>query len=104
MSLHDFAWFSALAAVIAIATHSLIRHFGIAVLLGASVSSAINIAYEAVTYHFVVRPVDVLVWLPFMLFEGALLALPAVVIAGVPFFIVRGRRKSAEAGNRDPIP
>ena len=97
MSLRDFLLFGAVAVGIGIATHSFVRRYWLAVLLSAFVSSLANIAHEVFTQDFAVRPSDVVFWLPMLLVEGMVVALPFVTLIGVPFYGLRRRRKADAA-------
>ena len=97
MTLHDFLLFSALAVVVALATHWFIRRHWLAALVSAVVSSLANVAYELVRHDFAVRPSDAVFWLPMLLVEGIVVAFPAVVMVGLPFYVIRRRRQSHAA-------
>ena len=100
MTLHDFLLFSALAAVVALAAHWFIRHHWLAALVSAVVSSLANIADEMVRHDFAVRPSDAVFWLPMLLIEGIVVAFPAVVMVGLPFYVIRRRRQTHAAKPR----
>jgi hypothetical protein len=97
MTLHDFLLFSTAAVVVAVVTHWFVQRFWWAVLVSALVSSLVNIAHELVAHDFAVRPSDAVLWLPMLLVEGMIVALPVVAVIGVPFYVVRRRRHSNAA-------
>ena len=97
MTLHDFLLFSAVAGVVAALTHWFVRRYWLAVLVSAPVCSLVNIAHEVVTHDFAVRPSDAFFWLPMLFLEGIIVALPAVAIVGIPFYVIRRRRQTNAA-------
>jgi hypothetical protein len=96
MTLSDFLIFSAVAAVLAAVAHFFVRRYWLALLVSAPASSLVNIAHELYTHDFRVRPSDALFWLPMLFVEGIIVALPAVAIVGISFYVIR-RRKQANA-------
>ena len=94
MTFHEFLILSAVASAVATVSHWLVRRFWLAVLLSALMTSFINFGYELVRHDFAVRPSDVAFWIPMLVAMSFAVALPVVAIIGIPFYVIRRRRKS----------
>lgn len=69
-----------------------IKRFWLASIAGGVVASLLNILWEMWRAHFLLRPVA-LFWLPGIFIEGFLVAAMVCCLVGLPFKMVRRRRK-----------
>lgn len=94
MTLSDFLLFSAAASTVAVVVHWLARRYWLAVFMSASIASLLNIVHEWYTKELTIRPSDLALWIPMLFVEGILIASPAVVLVGVPFYVSRRSRQT----------
>lgn len=94
MNFNDIAWFALLACVIAATAHGMIRRYRFAVLVGAASMSLVNLGHELTRQNFTVRPADLAFWIPMLFLMGFLVTVPVTVLVGIPFQIVRRKRRS----------
>lgn len=91
MTLTGFIWYCEMAGLIAVAMNCFVRRYWLAFALSAFAASLANLFQELVANNFVIRPSDMAFWLPMLLIEGVVLALPMVAIVGIPFYLIRRR-------------
>jgi len=85
--------FSAISAAAGLVAHGVVRHYWVAVVIGATGASIVNIVHEASKIGVAVRPVDLFFWIPMLLVMGIAGAFPVAAIAGIPFHLIRRRKR-----------
>ena len=89
----QFILYLVIVASIALLVHALLKHYWIACAVGAIGSSFINVLHEAWKLDFKIDPADVAFWIPALLIMGVAIALPVVILVGLPFWWFRNRSK-----------
>ena len=97
MTLMDFLAFSGATAVVGLIANLLLRRFWVALLVSVSVASLLNVAYEAFRHEFAIRPADAFFWIPMQFVAGVIAALPAAILVGLGFYLIRRRRRTNAA-------
>ena len=94
MTTGDSILFTALTMLIAIAAHLFIRRVWLAPLVAAALASLGNIVYELINQYSPVRPDDAFFWIPMVFLEGIVVALPAVIVVAIFFYLLRRSRQA----------
>jgi hypothetical protein len=93
IALQSILLFLGLTFVLSVAANWFVRRCWLAVIISAVASSVANIGHEIYLHNFQIRPVDAAFWIPVIFIQGVLFSLPVAVMVGVPFYLVRRRRR-----------
>ena len=86
---HGVLEFLLFALLVASALHAISRRYVLCTIGGAVLCSVLNLVHEAWLADWQVN----LAWGPPMFFVGAFLALPVCALAGIPWLVLRLRRR-----------